>query len=313
MKPKFILLVATMLIMGYNVFGQFNDYKYIIVPKKFDAFRQANMHQTSTVIKFYLAQKGFNTIYDDNLPEDLFRDRCLGLTVDFLDDSSFIATKGTIVFKDCRSVEVFRTVEGKSKLKDFRPAYNEVIKEAFVSLDGIEYTYEPKDGTKASSNEGTVTLNFKNDVHNLSEESKEVILEEEATPENQTYKVIKPKPALNADTSGQKVDSDKAKKMVLEQRATTENQTYKAIKPKSAISDGSVQSDLLYAQPTANGYQLIDISPKIRYKLVETSAKNIYLVSEGDQMGVVFQIDGRWKLEYIENGIKRVKELDIKF
>ena len=78
--------------MGSNAVAQFNDYKYIIVPKKFDAFRKENMHSTSTTIKYLLTKRGFNAVYDDALPDDLFQDRCLGLVAILQDDSSLFVT-----------------------------------------------------------------------------------------------------------------------------------------------------------------------------------------------------------------------------
>ncbi|MEM9364194.1 MAG: hypothetical protein AAGA43_16250 [Bacteroidota bacterium] len=306
MKTKYILSLTFTLVMGFNAFAQFNEYKYIIVPKKFDSFRKENMHQTSTNIKFLLTQKGFNAVYDDAMPEDLFNNRCLGLIVNLQDDSSFFTTKVSLVFKDCRSVEVFRTVEGKSKLKEFRPAYSQAIRAAFVSFDGMDYTYQPKDGKKESPKEETLVLNFKNDVKTLDEEPKEVILEQKATTEEQVYKAIKPEPpTLNKVTDT--TSYTEGTKVVLEQEATTVNQTYKAIEVKPAVST------LLYAQPTPNGFQLVDSAPQIRYKLVETSVKDFYLVYDGDKSGVVFQKDGKWRLEYVENGVKMVEELNIKF
>ncbi|PRX53687.1 hypothetical protein [Flagellimonas meridianipacifica] len=307
MKTKcFVSLVFT-IVMSCSVFAQFNDYKYIIVPKKFDNFRKENMHQTSTYIKYWLTEKGFNVVYDDALPDDLFSDRCLGLIASLQDISSLFATRVSIVFKDCRSVEVFRTVEGKSKLKEFRAAYSEAIQQAFVSLDGINYQYQPRNEKTESSKEETLILNFKNDVKTLKKESKDVILEQKATQEEQVYKAIKPKPAMMDDEAKETAEAEESKQVVLEHEYTTENQTYKAIEPKSGISG------LLYAQPTQNGFQLVDSSPKIRYKLVETSVKDFYLVSEGDKAGVVFQKDGKWRLEYVENGVMMVEELTIKF
>nr|WP_299000071.1 hypothetical protein [uncultured Allomuricauda sp.] len=307
MKPKFIFSLIFTLVVGASALAQFNDYKYIIVPKKFDAFRKENMHQTSTYIKYFLTQKGFNVVYDDALPDDLFQNRCLGAIVSLQDDSSLFGTKVSIVFKDCRSVEIFRTIEGKSKLKEFRPAYSQAIQRAFVSLDGVEYEYQPKNAKTDTSKEETLTLNFKNDVKTLKEEPKEVVLEQKATQEEQVYKAIKPKPAITNKVADETSKTEEAKQMVLEQESTMENQTFKAIEPKSGISG------LLYAQPTQNGFQLVDSSPKIRYKLVRTSVKDFYLVAEGDKSGVVFVKDGKWRLEYVENGAIVVEELNIKF
>ncbi len=337
--------------MGFSAFGQFSDYKYIIVPTKFDAFRKENMYQTSTTVKYLLTKRGFNAVYDNALPEDVFQDRCLGLIVNLENNSSFLSTKATIVFRDCRSVEVFRTIEGRSKIKEFRPAYNQAISRAFVSLDGIDPTYKLKNTDKEDSKDKTIVLNFKDDVKTLDEKPKEVILEQKSTPEEQTYKSIEPKPAISESVAATKAGVQESKEVVLEQKATLEEQTYKSVKPKPASIEGSAattsdnegskemvleqeatpenqvyksiepkpasqkgtQVDILYAQPIQNGFQLVDSSPKIRYKLVETSVKDFYLVSEGEKTGLVFQKEGVWRIEYVENGVTKVEELNIKF
>ncbi len=59
--------------VGFQAYSQsqLNEYKYIIVPKKFDGFKNENQYQTSTAIKYYFVQQGFNAVYEDALPQDL--------------------------------------------------------------------------------------------------------------------------------------------------------------------------------------------------------------------------------------------------
>ena len=90
-----------------------DPYKYVIVPKKFEAFKNENQHQTSTLIKFLLTQRGYNTVYEGSLPADLASDRCLGVVANLLDDSSLFATKTSLSFVDCKGKEVFITKEGR--------------------------------------------------------------------------------------------------------------------------------------------------------------------------------------------------------
>ena len=115
--------------MGYNAHAQavLNDYKYVIVPKKFEGFRSENQYQTSTLVKYYLEKQGFNAFYEDALPQDLNADRCLGLVTSLEEDSSLFATKVAVVFKDCRGIEQYRTQFGSSKAKQYKEAYRETI------------------------------------------------------------------------------------------------------------------------------------------------------------------------------------------
>ncbi|HUH47967.1 MAG TPA: hypothetical protein VLZ54_12485, partial [Arenibacter sp.] len=75
------LLVSILLLSSYIGMSQteLNNYKYIIVPTKFDAFKQENQYQTSTLVKHLLVENGYNAVYDNALPEDLLSDRCSGL------------------------------------------------------------------------------------------------------------------------------------------------------------------------------------------------------------------------------------------
>ncbi|MAO18206.1 hypothetical protein J0656_14260 [Muricauda ruestringensis] len=276
-KVLYILLFA----MGLNtvVNAQLNDYKYIIVPKKFDAFKSVNEYQTSTLVKYYFEENGFNALYDDALPVDLAGNRCLGLLANLEDGSNMFSTKITIVLKDCNNVEVYRSVEGVSKIKEYDKAYKDAIQKAFVSFAGMDYNYVSQEQEQKES--ATVTLNFKDDVKSVQENSKEHIIEQKATTEEQVYKAVEPKPSSIV--------------RVVEKQSS------------------ELPNEVLYAQPTDFGYQLVDSTPKVVLKLQETSMNNVFMTDFNGNNAVVFQKDGKWLLEYSENGEKVQKELDIKF
>ena len=276
-KVLYILLFA----MGLNtvVNAQLNDYKYIIVPKKFDAFKSVNEYQTSTLVKYYFEENGFNALYDDALPVDLAGNRCLGLLANLEDGSNMFTTKVTITLKDCNNVEVFRSVEGISKIKEYDKAYKDAIQKAFVSFAGMDYNYVSQEQEQKES--ATVTLNFKDDVKSVQENSKEHIIEQKATTEEQVYKAVEPKPSSIV--------------RVVEKQWS------------------ELPTEVLYAQPTDFGYQLVDSTPKVVLKLQETSMNNVFMTDFNGNNAVVFQKDGKWLLEYSENGEKVQKELDIKF
>ncbi|NDV16458.1 hypothetical protein GO009_10510 [Muricauda sp. TY007] len=280
MKSKILYILLLAMGLSSAVNAQLNSYKYIIVPKKFDAFKSVNEYQTSTLVKYYFEQNGFNVVYDDALPVDLAGNRCLGLMADLVDDSSLFSTKVTIALKDCNNVEVFRSVEGKSKIKEYDKAYKNAIQEAFVSYAGMDYAYEPK--KEEVKREAPVTVSFKDDVKSVEEVSKEHVVEQKATMEEQVYKSVEPKPSTIIRDSGK-------------DKMTT------------------VPKSLLYAQPTENGYQLVDRTPKVVLRLEATSMENVFMTDFQGNNAVVFQKDGKWLLEYSENGKKVQEELNIKF
>ncbi|WP_445381428.1 hypothetical protein [Robiginitalea sp. IMCC43444] len=139
-----LLFLAFALLQITQAGAQLDAYKYIIVPTKFDGFKQSNQFNTSTLIKYYFTEAGFNPIYENNLPADLYADRCKGLMTRFIDNSSLFATKVVLSLTDCRGNIVFESIEGSSKLKEFNEAYKEAINEAFISFRGMTYQYTPK-------------------------------------------------------------------------------------------------------------------------------------------------------------------------
>lgn len=276
MKKLSFLLFFT---IGFIVNGQnqLNEYKYIIVPKQFNNFKKENQYQTSTLVKYLFIKKGFNAIYKDALPEELSQNRCKGLFVEIKDESSMFITKTTIVLKDCTEKEIFVTQQGTSRLKEYKPAYMEALTKAFQSFDGL-YKYSGK----AAGNEAPITVSFKNDVKKL----------EEKISKN-----------LGVETSG----ATKNEKAAVEVKKEEVKESIPQIVPVIETSN------ILYAQQVSNGYQLVDSTPSIRLKIYKSSISNMYLATDNDTNGLVYNKDGKWFFEYYKNGELKIEELNIKF
>lgn len=72
-------------------------------------------------------------------------------------------------------------------------------------------------------------------------------------------------------------------------------------------------ASLLYAQPTVNGYQLIDSSPKVIMKVLHTSNKNCYIAVKGDVQGVLILKNNEWVFEYYQNDQLWSETIAVKF
>lgn len=282
MKSK--LLYILLLTIGFSgaINAQLNNYKYIIVPKKFEDFKSVNQYQTSTLTKYFFTENGFEAVYDDALPADLANERCLGLVANLIDGSSMFTTKVTITLKDCNNVEVYRSIEGVSKIKEYDDSYKEALQRAFVSFAGMNYAYEPKE-EKEFQEETAVTVSFKDDVKSVETSSKEQVFEQKATMEEQVYKSVEPKASNIVKAAG-----------------------------TTALIE-SIPTGILYAQSTENGYQLVDKTPKVVLKLEETSMQDVFMTDFQGNNAVVFKKEDKWLLEYSENGKKVQQELNIKF
>jgi hypothetical protein len=73
------------------------------------------------------------------------------------------------------------------------------------------------------------------------------------------------------------------------------------------------ENNLLYAQPTSYGYQLIDSEPKVILKVYKTSNSVSFIASKGTVQGVLVARENQWFFEYYQND-KLISELiNVKF
>lgn len=72
--------------------------------------------------------------------------------------------------------------------------------------------------------------------------------------------------------------------------------------------------NLLYAQPTESGYQLIDKTPKVVMKLFKTSQPNVYIASKDNVQGsLILKEDGQWYFESYQNDKLVSEKIIVKF
>lgn len=121
-----------------------NNYKYVIVPTKFDFVKEKDKYQTSSLTKFLFNKYGFKAfLEDEKLPEETENNRCLVLTGVVKDDSGLFTTKSIVELRDCYNKVVFTSQAGRSKEKEYKKAYHEAIRNAFKSIEALKYKYVP--------------------------------------------------------------------------------------------------------------------------------------------------------------------------
>ncbi|CAM1372299.1 hypothetical protein [Tenacibaculum xiamenense] len=139
----FFVIFCAITLTGYGQ-KKINSYKYVIIPTRFDFLKKDDQYQTSSLTKFLFEKYGFKAYLDNEaLPDDLSRNRCLGLTGVVKDASSMFVTKNFVELRDCNNNILFTSKEGRSKLKDFKKAYHESIRNTFVSIKNLRYKYVP--------------------------------------------------------------------------------------------------------------------------------------------------------------------------
>lgn len=256
MKKYFLLFL---LLLSFSGFAQqtINNYKYVILPEKFDFLKQKDQYNLNSLTKLLLEDKGFTVYYDDSdLPAEISSNKCNALKLEVLGKSNMFSTILTLQLKDCKGNVIFKSKEGKSREKEYDVSYNLALRDAFSSLNDVKYEYKEAAGTGDPQAVAT------------------------AAPVATAATVVAP-PAQTA---------------------------VKAISADTIKKDGT-----LYAQQTANGYQLIDTAPKIVLTLFKTSLDNYFIAENASFHGTVFKKNESWFFEYYQNGKLKIEKLLIKF
>ena len=140
---KNIILVLFLILSNLFVFGQekkVNNYKFIVVPERFDFLKQKDEYKTSSLTKFLLEKNGFTVVLNsEQYPKDLRDNPCSGLKALVLDKSSMFKVKVIIELRDCSNKILYTSDEGVSKLKEFKKGFQEAIRNAHASMNDIAY------------------------------------------------------------------------------------------------------------------------------------------------------------------------------
>jgi len=154
MKKLFFLLLLTSFAFGQSI----NNYKYAVVPAKFDFFKSPDQFGLNTLTKQFLEKEGFVVFFDNEIiSKENAEKSCDKLYVDVTSKSSMFRTKVQVILKDCRNAVIFTSDEGESRDKDQRVAYNQALRSAFKSLTASEYKFSGVE-TAAQANEKAVTI-----------------------------------------------------------------------------------------------------------------------------------------------------------
>lgn len=291
MKTSFITMIMICLVLT-SAFSQsnLNDYKYVIVAKKYDFLKEADQYQLNSLSKFLFGKYGFEALMEgEKYPEDLLKNRCLALKADALKDPGMFKTKLTVQLTDCNDQLVYTTKLGESRKKEFKKAYVEAIRDAFKSFETVNYKYQPKENTTAATAEETI-------------DKKEVV--EEIEQLRQEIESLK-KEKVEVISEKQETVASEAEVQIGEKKATVVNKV-----PEITEVDKD-SSDILYAQEIENGFQLVDSTPKVVYKIIKTGIDNVFLIE--NETAIMYKKGDSWILENFEKGNSSKKVLNIKF
>ena len=226
-----------------------NDYKYVIIPTRYDFQREDNQYKLNTLTKAHLTKLGYTSFYETTIPAELAGNKCDKLFIDVIKVNSTFKVKLQIVFKDCWNKVIYTGEVGKGQDKEYATGYPQALEDAFKSVAALNYKYN---GNTKFEGTGQVTQQNTNPV------------------------------------------------------------TITEIPQPIAVTT-TVNPSLLFAQPTANGFQLVDNTPKIVLKLVKTSQADYFMASGDNKQGVVYLKNNEWMFDYYKDDKLISEKLNIKF
>ena len=91
---------------------------------------------------------------------------------------------------------------------------------------------------------------------------------------------------------------------------TTIKKEIVSTKPETVVPKGK---EVFFAQPIANGYQLVDSTPKVVMKIFNTNTKDMFIAEKGQEKGVLRNDNGQWIFDYYTDGKLHSETVYIKF
>lgn len=179
---KLVLLIV--LLVNCLSFAQ-ESYKYAIIPKKFNFFKEENKYDLNVITKSFFENQGFEVYFNsDILPDELSENRCASIYVDAFEESSLFLTKVYFEVKDCSNNVLIKSELGTSREKDYKKAFNEAFGKALNSIKS------KLDFKKSDSNKDLILKSGKEVVS----KSKELPYRLFAIPTSTGYKLVNEKP-----------------------------------------------------------------------------------------------------------------------
>ncbi|MCF6167561.1 hypothetical protein [Lutibacter sp.] len=148
---KKIVFYLSVVLFTTAMFAQksVNNYKYVIVPNRFEFQTKTEQYQLNSLTKFLFNKAGFNVfLSSDEMPKEVIQNNCSTLVGNVVDDSNMFTTKLKIQLVDCYNKTIFETLVVKSKEKDFKTAYHKAIRKAFEEINSLNYSYQPIENNK---------------------------------------------------------------------------------------------------------------------------------------------------------------------
>ncbi|WP_412984029.1 hypothetical protein [Pontimicrobium sp. IMCC45349] len=273
-----------------------NDYKYVIVPNRYDFLNEDNKYQLNALTEFLFNKYGFNAIMkNEQFPQDLYSNSCLALVSNVTKHKGAFKTKLQIELRNCKNELIFSSEIGESREKDYKAAFNLALRDAFKSVEALNYEYK--------ENKEIVSL-AKVNINDEQEEIAKLKAELESLKKEQ--EVVK---EVKSEVAPVKVES-KVKDISFTENSKQDGNNISLETPKKVHAKET--KNYLIAKPITNGYQLLNnLTNNIEYTIHATGFENVFIIK--DKSGIIYKRGNAWVREYIEGERTVLDFLDVKF
>lgn len=142
---SFKIIITLILFCSFSAtFAQdsLNKHGYIMIPKQLSFQKEPNQYDLNNLLKDYLEKHDFTVfIQGDSKIKNI--QPCDILKLD-AEKSGFFTTTITLNFSDCYGNTIYTSTEGKSKLKEFKPAYYDAFRKALKDPNIQEHKFNKK-------------------------------------------------------------------------------------------------------------------------------------------------------------------------
>ena len=289
MKIRIVIILFALLITNISIAQALDEYKYVIIPVKYDFQKSNDQYQLNSLTKFLFEKEGFSVVYDNvELPADIANNPCAAVTVNLNNASNMFTTKLVFELTNCKNQKVLISQEGRSKEKNYKKGFQEALRNAFESVTAQNYNYSGIEKSKVVTppiievveDEGELVEVEFQEAENVQEAKKSVAINETEIEES----VLE----SSEDYTAKKDDRDDNGNIL------------------------SVPSEKkLYAQENANGFQLVNSEPNIIFQLLKSGKADMYYLR--NRTGTFFKEDGKWFAEYYFGGHLIKQEFEVKW
>lgn len=281
---KKILSIAIIALIGVAGLQaqDLKDYKYIVVPQKFDFQDEAGQYDLNALTRFLFIKWGFDAyLENEELPADLNASGCNTLYAR-ADVSGFLSTKANIILVNCKGQEVFELPEGKSKIKEFRAGHQEAFRRAFEGLEELGYTYSDEIVESAEVTEETETL-IPEARKTMPQKAETKTVKVSAVPKNGNTEVKEVLEVVEQNTPEQKPDENEA------------------LIEKDVVSNLVSEDGSYSLKPVSNGFDVYEGETKIG--TATKTSNGSYLVSTSEFTGIGYYNGSEFTVEREIKGV----------